>query len=30
MTRLNTIALVPVLLGVTLVAQTALALYFAG
>jgi hypothetical protein len=30
MTRINTIALVPAVLGITLVAQTALALYFAG
>jgi hypothetical protein len=30
MTRINSIALVPALLGVTLFAQTALALYFAG
>lgn len=30
MSRINTIALVPAVLGFTLVAQTALALYFAG
>jgi len=30
MSKFNTIALVPVLLGVTFIAQTAFALYFAG
>jgi hypothetical protein len=30
MARFNSIALVPAVLGVTLIAQTALALYFAG
>jgi hypothetical protein len=30
MSRINSIALVPAVLGVTLIAQTALALYFAG
>lgn len=30
MSKLNTIAIVPVALGFTLIAQTALAFYFAG
>jgi hypothetical protein len=30
MTRINTIAIVPIALGFTLIAQTALAFYFVG